>query len=346
MRRYWISFGIACWVTLGVFPLTAQAIERGVTEYTNGAQNFFCGFLPPPGFYIKNNLLTYQANEFQGVSVPAHCEAVGDAFSLVYVSKLKILGADYAVSASLPLVYFGYAVDPNRRVSDLQLRNLLPLIKGNTLTPDQIRNVIGAVPRVNDLVRLLPNLRRFLSDYQTGLGNSAISPLILGWHLGEFHVAPSFNILLPGTYHRMSLASPSQNYFTFMPAVSLSWISKCGLEGNLALMYDFPTTNPDPFPPSKESYQSGQAFHCDYCLNYAVKPFLRLGAAGYYYQQTTSDVRDDKDIGFHGRVFGLGPAIQLNLSEKLAFQLVNQWEMATLHLPEGYRVWFNVQYGF
>ncbi len=346
MRRFWICFGVACLVILGMFPLTAWAVERGVTEYTNGAQNFFAGLLPPPGFYIKNNLLFYQANEFQGVSVPAHFEAVGDAVSLVYVSPFKILGADYAVSASVPLVYFGYAVDSNRRVSDLQLRNLLPLLKGANPSPDQIRNLLGAVIRVKDLVKLLPNLRRFLSDYQTGLGNSTISPLILSWHLGEFHVTPSFNILLPGTYHSSSLASPSQNYFTFMPAVNLSWISKSGLEANLALMYDFPTNNADPFPPAKASYQSGQAVHFDYCVDYAVKPFLRLGVAGYYYQQTTGDALDGKDIGFHGRVFGIGPAIQLNLSKKLAFQLINQWEMATLHLPEGYRVWFNVQYGF
>lgn len=73
---------------------------------------------------------------------------------------------------------------------------------------------------------------------------------------------------------------------------------------------------------------------------------MRLGAAGYYYQQTASDVRDGQDISFHGRIFGIGPAVQLNLSKKLAFQLIDQWEMATMHLPEGYRVWLNVQYGF
>lgn len=346
MRRYWIIFGITCWGILGISPFTAQAIERGLPEYGNGAQNFFCGFLPPPGFYIKNSLLIYQANQFQGVAVPAHFEGVGNALSLLYVSKLKLLGANYAVSAAIPLVYFGYSIDPNRRVSDLQLRNLLPLIKGANLTPEQVRNLLGTVIRVRDLLRTLPNLRRYLSDYQTGLGNSAISPLILGWHLGEFHLTPSFNILLPGTYHRNSLASPSQNYFTFMPAVSLSWLAKWGLEMNLALMYDFPTSNTDPLPPAKDFYQSGQAFHFDYCVNYAVKPYLRIGAAGYYYQQTTSDVLDGKDIGFHGRVFAIGPAIQLNLSEKLAFQLINQWEMAALHLTEGYKVWFNVQYGF
>lgn len=251
MRLSCLIFGLACWLILAIIPGPVQAVERGVTEYVNGAQNFFSGLLPPPGFYLKNNFLIYQANEFQGVSVPAHFEGIGNALSLVYVSKLKLLGADYAVSASLPLVYFGYAVDPNRQVSDLQLRNLLPLIKGNTLTPQQVRKILGTAIRVKDLVRLFPNLKRFLSDHQTGLGNAALSPLILGWHFGEFHVTPSFNILLPGTYHSISLASPSQDYFTFMPAVNLSWISKSGLEANLALMYDFPTSNTDPPAPGQ-----------------------------------------------------------------------------------------------
>jgi hypothetical protein len=44
---------------------------------------------------------------------------------------------------------------------------------------------------------------------------------------------------------------------------------------------------------------------------------------------------DGQTIGNHGRVFGIGPAVQLNLSQNLSVQLVNQWAMAALNLAEG-----------
>jgi hypothetical protein len=131
-----------------------------------------------------------------------------------------------------------------------------------------------------------------------------------------------------------------------MPAPGLNWLPKWGLEANLVLMYDFPTANPSPLVPIKNYYQSGQAFHFDYCVDYMVKPYLRVGVAGYYYQQTTPDVADGETIGNHGRVFGIGPAVQLNLSPALTVQLVNQWEIAALNLTEGYRGWLNAKYGF
>ena len=212
---------------------------------------------------------------------------------------------------------------------------------------EALKNAFGGkVLDIKDVLAALPGFRRYLSDYQTGLGNTTLTPLALGWHFGDFHLSPSFSVLLPGTYHRDSYASPSQNYFTFMPALGLTWLPKWGLEANLVLMYDFPTANLSPLVPIQNYYQSGQAFHADYCVDYVVKPYLRLGAAGYYYQQTTPDVADGETIGNHGRVFGIGPAIQFNLSQNLSVQLVNQWEMAAMNLTEGYRVWCNVKYGF
>jgi hypothetical protein len=96
------------------------------------------------------------------------------------------------------------------------------LVKDKTWTVARVKAIVGDVIKVRDLARVVgPEIRKLTSDYQTGLGNSSITPLILGWHFNGFHVTPSFTVLLPGTYHRTSLASPSQNYFTFMPAVGL-----------------------------------------------------------------------------------------------------------------------------
>jgi hypothetical protein len=376
VKGRWLIGLILLGLLAGLGPAQAPAIERGLPEYGNGAQNFFAGVVPPPGFYTSYNLVNYQANKFAGLPgiLAFHFEAVSNVFSFAYVGDFKILGANYSASVAVPVTYFGSKLKPDAVIHDTKLTNLIRFIRnppilgpgGRQLTSveidvlreafrsPQVQNRIAALKRIygdavrlGDLVRAFgKQMQRYTNDYQTGLGNSTLTPIALGWHFGEFHVAPSFNIILPGTYHRDSSASPSQNFFTFMPALGLSWLPKWGLEANLVLMYDIPTVNTSPLFPVQNTYQSGQGVHFDYCLDYVLRPDLRLGAAGYYYQQMTPDIADGHNIGNHARVFAIGPAIQYNPTKALTLQVVNQWEMASMNTTEGYRVWFNVRYGF
>ena len=66
MRR-WVIGLLLMGVLGGLWPEKAPAIERGLPEYGNGAQNFFAGVVPPPGFYTSYNLVNYQANKFAGL---------------------------------------------------------------------------------------------------------------------------------------------------------------------------------------------------------------------------------------------------------------------------------------
>ncbi|MBW1917924.1 MAG: transporter [Deltaproteobacteria bacterium] len=185
------------------------------------------------------------------------------------------------------------------------------------------------------------------SDYQFGLGNTCINPCILGWHFGDYHVTAGFEIIFPGSYNSSDAASPSQNYFTFQPVLALGWFPKSGFGITAKFMYDFPTNNEDPikFTGARDHYHSGQAFHFDYCVDYAVLPNLRIGAAGYYYVQTTADTVDGREIGYHGREFAIGPAIKYDY-KRFTFCLINQFEIAALNRPEGVRNWFRVWYAF
>ena len=376
MSKFWVIGLILLGLLAGLGPAPAPAIERGLPEYGNGAQNFFAGVVPPPGFYASYNLVNYQANKFAGLPgiLSFHFEAVSNVFSFAYVGDFKILGANYSAGVAVPVTYFGAKMKPNAVIHDTKLTNLMRFIKnpptlgpaGRQLTPVEIaalreafqspqvqhriaalKRIYGDAVRLGDLVRAFGRqMQRYSNDYQTGLGNSTLTPIALGWHLGDFHLAPSFNVIIPGTYHRDSSASPSQNFFTFMPSLGVSWLPKWGLEANLVLMYDIPTINTSPLFPVQNTYQSGQGIHFDYCLDYAIRPDLRLGAAGYYYQQMTPDIADGYNIGNHARVFAIGPAIQYNPTKALTLQVVNQWEMAAMNTTEGYRVWFNVRYGF
>lgn len=184
-------------------------------------------------------------------------------------------------------------------------------------------------------------------DQRFGFGNIAFDPVILAWHFGDFHVTSALEILFPGSYNRDNPASPSRNYFTFQPILAFAWLPKWGLGVNIKMMYDFPTRNNDPLviTGARNSYHSGQSFHFDYCLDYAVLPQLRIGAAGYYYTQTTGDVVDGVDIGFHGRSFAIGPGIKYDFG-RLSLSVVSQFEMATRNRPEGIRNWVRIWYAF
>jgi hypothetical protein len=185
------------------------------------------------------------------------------------------------------------------------------------------------------------------NDQRFGFGNTAFDPVILGWHFGEFHLTSALEIQFPGSYSRNNPASPSRNYFTFEPIVAFAWLPKWGLGINVKMMYDFPTCNNDPLriTGARNYYHSGQAFHFDYCIDYAVLPKLRLGVAGYYYTQTTGDIRDGVDIGFHGREFALGPAIKYDYGH-FSFSIVNEFELAAINRPEGVRNWVRIWYAF
>jgi hypothetical protein len=184
-------------------------------------------------------------------------------------------------------------------------------------------------------------------DQRFGFGNTAFDPFILGWHFGAFHLTSAFEVQFPGSYNPNNPASPSRNYFTFEPIVAFAWLPKWGLGINVKMMYDFPTRNNDPLKitGARDYYHSGQAFHFDYCVDYAVLPKLRLGVAGYYYVQTTGDVVDGRDIGFHGREFALGPAIKYDYGH-FSFCVINEFEMAAINRPEGVRNWVRIWYAF
>lgn len=297
MKRVLLVGLILC---LGLLPLTAQATERGLAAYPDGAENFMAGAFPPPGFYFQNYLLFYNASRFREHTPPdTNADLVADVLRFIYSSKVQVFGANWGMHIVVPFVYSGIQFKP--------------------------------AP---------------ISDYQVGVGNISFDPVILAWHLGDYHITTGFEFIFPGTWNHHNPASPSQNYFTFQPVLGLGYLPKCGFGANIKLMYDIPTRNNDPlYLLAQNSYQSGQAFHFDYCVDYAVRKDLRIGAAGFYYVQTTADKADGVTIGNHGRQFAIGPAIKYDY-QRWSFCAITQFEVATLNRPEGQRYWLRLWYAF
>jgi hypothetical protein len=129
--------------------------------------------------------------------------------------------------------------------------------------------------------------------------------------------------------------------------VAFGYMPKWGLGINVKMMYDFPTINYAPLvvTGAENSYQSGQAFHFDYCVDYEILPKLRVGATGYYYWQTTPDYRDGVKIGHFGREFAIGPGIKYDFG-RLCLAVTTQFELAAQNRPEGIRNWLRLWYAF
>lgn len=82
--------------------------KEGPDQYSNGAENFMAGALPPPGNYFINYLGYYEGEyrDNNGDKVPGlKVNATFDALRYIYVSNHKILGGDWAVHAIVPIVY-------------------------------------------------------------------------------------------------------------------------------------------------------------------------------------------------------------------------------------------------
>ncbi len=86
--------------------------KEGADQYPNGAENWFAGATPPPGFYYVN-YLGYYSGDLRNASggkvnlngtTPA-VDATFDAFRFIEMTHFKILGADYGVHAIVPVVY-------------------------------------------------------------------------------------------------------------------------------------------------------------------------------------------------------------------------------------------------
>jgi hypothetical protein len=105
---------IAFVVTLLAAGLPAYATEGGGSHYPGGNEDFMAGTLPPPGMYPISYFMYYTANKLKdnnGNNVTAgpnpldfKLDVYAYVFRFVHVTKMKLLGADVAWHALLPLV--------------------------------------------------------------------------------------------------------------------------------------------------------------------------------------------------------------------------------------------------
>jgi hypothetical protein len=142
----------------------------------------------------------------------------------------------------------------------------------------------------------------------TGVGDLLVTPVSLGWHLGQFHIMAFGNFYAPvGSYNSARRLNTGLNRWAAEPNVAVTWLNESGQEASLSLGY---TVN---FENTATDYTTGNEFHLEYFLGQHLPRGFVLGLAGYLYQQVTGDRGSGARLGpFQGQTIALGPCLAFN----------------------------------
>ncbi len=85
-------------------------------EYVNGVEGIKAGSVPPPGFYTRNYVVFYTADNLAGADgsdlpVGFNADVSAVVSRLIFITKYKILGADYGFDVTVPLVRTSLQID-------------------------------------------------------------------------------------------------------------------------------------------------------------------------------------------------------------------------------------------
>lgn len=306
---------VAFALTASLLPSALRAEEGAGGHYVPGATATFIDALPGKPAVVVANAFTYYDGrasldkplEFGGlITLNAHATCYADTLFGVYETPIQLLGGNYAVAAAIPFIWLD--------------------VKGTVVPP------IG--PSVNK------------SDSASGIGDITLYPFMLGWSKGDVKYDVRLGIYAPsGDYEVGKLANTGRNYWTFEPAVSVSWLStKIGTEVTVFAGLDFNTENPD------THYTSGTSLHLEGTLAQHL-PLGKLGIIGvganaFLYDQISGDSGAGATLGsFEGRTAGVGPVISFVTKigkSDLAAEIKWLPELNVERRLKGDTIWFKV----
>jgi len=264
----------------------ARAAEFGTGVYVLGYQSSLAGYMPDPGFYLRNDFYVYQGNAkimpfARRIEANLRSRWITDLIASSYVTPLKIFGANYAVGLIWSSVTNSF-------------------LKGNLQFETRF-------PRLNRFLN-----RRFGDSAEgsyTGVSDLVITPISLGWHLGQVHVMAFGNVYAPvGSYNPNRRLNTGLNRVAIEPNAAITWLQpKYGQEVSISMGYTVNFQNP------ATHYTTGNEFHLEYFLGQHLPKGFALGLAGYIYQQVTADTGSGATLGaFHSQTIAFGPCLTFN----------------------------------
>jgi hypothetical protein len=279
----------------------ARSAEYGTGPWIKGYTDVLGGVLPPvPGLYVRDDAYHYEGSAdrviFNGrVNLEVDETYLADVLAISYVTPFKILGGTYAV-----------AMIPSFVQMKVKVTAGIPAIT-IPVGPFDLR-----VP-ARDITALGNELAQ---------GDTAFSPLILGWHSGNFWWNYGlFGFAPTGEYDKSSLANTSLHHWALMQRVAGTYFNpKTGFEITGAAVYSVNWENPT------TDYETGNILNLEGAVtqNFGA---LGVGAVGYAMIQTTPDSGAGARLGsFESKVYGAGPIVTYTLGEGIsALTLIAKW---------------------
>ena len=253
---------------LAAMSADAFAMEGIQSPYLKGYRDFLSGVLPPPGVQVREDLYVYSGSERSTIpqgQLAVSYKTVTNILGATVVTPYRVFGGD-----------FGFAV--RGAYSDITA--------DQALTPPAPRPAVvrsGSLDAFHDVV---------------------ISPVIVGWHAGNWHWNVSASVWLPvGAYDKTRLVNTGKNYVAVSPQMGVTYLDpKSGWEFSGAGIFVTSYYNP------ATSYRSGDAIHVDLAAGKMLTSQFKLGVVGYWAQQLNGDsgagaIFGDRKV----RVAGVGP---------------------------------------
>ena len=329
-NRFLIVIFMMAVLLVGLNVGKAVATEGGGGHYTGGTDDFMVGSVNPAGFYFTNYLEFYNLTDYPDKRIGLSATNVGKGAGVPMRDSTKYGRPDQKGYNFFEQIKFTY-------VGKTKILGANPYFKA------------AEGVQYSHSEYTAPLYAKEPSDTKTGLQDMSIGAG-LGWHLNKnLHMIAEMNLYLPaGAYDGSNSsgntgdsANIGANYYTYMPAWSITYLSDGGYEASAKFMYNINTTN------TQTGYSSGDEFHLDYLLGKHCGKW-NYGINGYYYYQTTKDDFRGQDPTFDGnkgRVFAFGPAVSYKF-QNMTFKLKYAYETAVTNRPEGQRYWFDFAYAF
>lgn len=252
-----------------------HATEGGGTSKPPGVDTVRVGIMPPPGWFSTATATRYTADRFMDGS--GHARA-------------GISNVDLHVQAVS--VRFQY-VWPGAKVwgADVETRGGIVAAKA-TLALD-IQTPGGRIHRESS---------------SSGLGDSFLAPVLLGWHSERFHqIAGALAFIPTGKFDAANTASIGRGYAAFSPVYFFTWFPHETLEVSGSMFLLVNRENPD------TAYRSGREASIDYGVGYTPRQGVQFGLNGYLYQQVSDDRQAGRGLadGNRGRALAAGPFVRI-----------------------------------
>jgi hypothetical protein len=279
-----VVFGVSLLVAINVSGV--RAAEYGTGPWVKGYTDIFGGVLPlQPGWYSRTDVYHYEGNAnttiFNGrIATDVDENYTATLLALNYVTPWKILGGTYAV-----------AVVPSMLAMDVDVGIQIPAFTG---------------PRGNSFGPFDLNA----GDTALAQGDTAFSPMILGWDSGNFHWNIGvFGFAPTGEYDKKDLANTSLNHWAIMSRLAATYFDpKTGWEATGAAIYSVNWENP------ATDYETGNILNLEGAVTKNFGP-LGIGVVSYAMIQTTGDSGSGARLGsFESRVYGVGPIVSFTTS--------------------------------